>query len=105
MPATDDTLTTADGRPEAFEPSSSSARALAPLIRVNAVCPGYIDTPWWNERGKEAADKQRETAKARMPLKVASTPADIAELVTFLASPASRHMTGEYIRIDAGGHL
>jgi enoyl-[acyl-carrier-protein] reductase (NADH) len=40
-----------------------------------------------------------------MPLKVASTPADIAELVTFLASPASRHMTGEHIRIDAGGHL
>jgi 3-oxoacyl-[acyl-carrier protein] reductase len=83
----------------------SLARALAPLIRVNAVCPGYIDTPWWNDRGKEAAEKQRENAKARMPLKVASTPADIAELVTFLASPASRHMTGEYIRIDAGGHL
>jgi NAD(P)-dependent dehydrogenase (short-subunit alcohol dehydrogenase family) len=83
----------------------SLARALAPLIRVNGVCPGYIDTPWWKGRGQEGIDKQRETTKARMPLKVASKPEDIAELVTFLAGPASRHMTGEYIRIDAGGHL
>ena len=83
----------------------SLARALAPLIRVNAVCPGYIDTPWWKGRGEEGIDKQREATKARMPLKVASKPEVIAELVTFLAAPASRHMTGEYIRIDAGGHL
>jgi len=83
----------------------SLARALAPLIRVNSVCPGYIDTPWWKGRGQEAVDKQREATKARMPLKVASKPEDVAELVTFLAGPSSRHMTGEYIRIDAGGHL
>jgi NAD(P)-dependent dehydrogenase (short-subunit alcohol dehydrogenase family) len=83
----------------------SLARALAPRIRVNSVCPGYIDTPWWKGRGQEGIDKQREATKARMPLKVASKPEDIAELVTFLAGPSSRHMTGEYIRIDAGGHL
>ena len=83
----------------------SLARALAPLIRVNTVCPGYIDTPWWKGRGEEGVDKQRQAAIQRAPLKVASKPEDIAELVTFLAGPASRHMTGEYIRIDAGGHL
>jgi 3-oxoacyl-[acyl-carrier protein] reductase len=34
----------------------SLARALGPLIRVNAVCPGYMDTPWWTREGQDAAD-------------------------------------------------
>ena len=38
----------------------SLARALAPLIRVNTVCPGYIDTPWFTKgRGEEAAKQVR----------------------------------------------
>ena len=81
----------------------SLARALAPLIRVNAVCPGYMDTPWWtNGVGQEGADKLREIVKAAVPLRVASRPEDIAEVVTFLASPASRHMTGSLVPVDAG---
>jgi 3-oxoacyl-[acyl-carrier protein] reductase len=86
--------------------TQSLARALAPSIRVNAVCPGYIDTPWFSKgRGQETADKLRESVKARVPLKLASKPEDIAELVSFLASPASGHMTGEAVRMDAGMHL
>ncbi|ETR78163.1 oxidoreductase [Afipia sp. P52-10] len=86
--------------------TQSLARALAPMIRVNAVCPGYIDTPWFSKgRGQATADKLRESVKASMPLKLASKPEDIAQLVTFLASPASGHMTGEHVRIDAGSHL
>jgi NAD(P)-dependent dehydrogenase (short-subunit alcohol dehydrogenase family) len=82
------------------------ARALAPLIRVNAVCPGYMDTPWWvNGVGQEAADKLREVVKAAVPLRVASRPEDIAEAVTFLAGPASRHMTGSIVPVDAGIRL
>jgi 3-oxoacyl-[acyl-carrier protein] reductase len=81
----------------------SLARALGPLIRVNAVCPGYMDTPWWvNGVGQEAANKLREVVKAAVPLRVASKPEDIAEIVTFLASPASRHMTGAIVPADAG---
>ena len=86
--------------------TKSLGRALAPLIRVNAVCPGYIDTPWFSKgRGQEAADKLREQVKGRVPLKLASKPEDIAEAVVFLATPASGHMTGEAVRMDAGMHL
>ena len=81
----------------------SLARALAPLIRINAVCPGYMDTPWWTRGvGQEAADKLRDIVKSGVPLRVASRPEDTAEVVTFLASPASRHMTGSLVPVDAG---
>src|SRR3954464_9856121 len=59
----------------------SLARALAPSIRVNTVCPGYIDTPWFTKgRGAEAAAKVRESIIAKVPLKLASTADDIAGL-------------------------
>lgn len=80
----------------------SLARALGPLIRVNAVCPGYMDTPWWSKRGRDAADKLRERARTMVPLQVASTAEDVAEVVMFLAGPASRNMTGAITVADAG---
>jgi 3-oxoacyl-[acyl-carrier protein] reductase len=42
---------------------------------------------------------------SKVPLKVASTAEDIAELVCFLATPQSSNMTGEVVRMDAGLHL
>jgi 3-oxoacyl-[acyl-carrier protein] reductase len=84
----------------------SLARALAPLIRVNAVCPGYIDTPWFTKgRGAEAAKQVKDFITAKVPLKVASSADDIAALVCFLATPSSSNMTGELVRMDAGLHL
>jgi len=84
----------------------SLARALAPLIRVNTVCPGYIDTPWFTKgRGEAGAKQVRDSVVARVPLKIASSADDIAQLVCFLASPASSNMTGELVRMDAGMHL
>jgi 3-oxoacyl-[acyl-carrier protein] reductase len=84
----------------------SLSRALAPLIRVNTVCPGYIDTPWFTKgRGEAGAKQVRDAVVARAPLKVASTAEDIAQLVCFLATPASSNMTGECVRMDAGMHL
>src|SRR5580700_11274986 len=84
----------------------SLARALAPLIRVNAVCPGYIDTPWFTKgRGVEGAAKVRDAVIVKVPLKRASTAEDVAALVCFLALPQSGNMTGEIVRIDAGAHL
>lgn len=84
----------------------SLARALAPLIRVNAVCPGYIDTPWFTKgRGVEAAARVRDAVVAKVPLKRASTAEDVASLVCFLATLQSSNMTGEVVRMDAGAHL
>src|SRR5258708_38089795 len=84
----------------------SLARALAPLIRVNTVCPGYIDTPCFTKRRGEAGAKQvPDSVVARVPLQVASTAEDIAQVVCFLATPASSNMTGELVRMDAGMHL
>ncbi|WP_342281063.1 SDR family oxidoreductase [Bradyrhizobium ottawaense] len=84
----------------------SLSRALAPLIRVNTVCPGYIDTPWFTKgRGEAGAKQVRDSVVAKVPLRVASTAEDIAQLVCFLAMPASSNMTGEVVRMDAGMHL
>jgi NAD(P)-dependent dehydrogenase (short-subunit alcohol dehydrogenase family) len=84
----------------------SLARALAPKIRVNAICPGFIDTPWFG-RGfsSDRVDRMRDTVAASTPLKAASTAEDIAGAAVFLASPASRHVTGETLLADAGSHL
>src|SRR6201987_812047 len=84
----------------------SLARALAPLIRVNTVCPGYIDTPWFSKgRGEAGAKQVRDMVVSRVPLKLASSAEDIAQVVCFLASSASSNMTGELVRMDAGMHL
>jgi 3-oxoacyl-[acyl-carrier protein] reductase len=84
----------------------SLARVLAPSIRVNAVCPGYIDTPWFTKgRGVDGAAKVRDAVVAKVPLKRASTAEDVAGVVCFLATQQSSNMTGEVLRIDAGAHL
>src|SRR5580698_7295549 len=84
----------------------SLARALAPLIRVNTVCPGYIDTPWFTKgRGEAGAKQVRDMVVGKVPLKVASTAEDVAAVVCFLATSASSNMTGELVRVDAGMHL
>ncbi len=84
----------------------SLARGLAPKIRVNAICPGYIDTPWF-DKGPAASnrDKLRDSSAAATPLKAASTAEDVADATLFLASPHSRHVTGETLLVDAGLHL
>jgi NAD(P)-dependent dehydrogenase (short-subunit alcohol dehydrogenase family) len=84
----------------------SLARVLGPKIRVNALCPGFIDTPW-HEKGLPAGvvDRIREGTKKATPLQAASTAEDIADAGLFLMSDASRHVTGETLLVDAGLHL
>jgi 3-oxoacyl-[acyl-carrier protein] reductase len=84
----------------------SLARALAPKIRVNAICPGFIDTRWFPDAfGEEKTQAVRERIMSITPLQVASKPEDIADAALFLMSDASRHITGEILTIDAGLHL
>ncbi|MBO0765956.1 MAG: glucose 1-dehydrogenase [Hyphomicrobiaceae bacterium] len=84
----------------------SLARALAPKVRVNAVCPGFMDTRWFSDAfGEERTQRIRDRIIETTPLQAASKPEDIAEVALFLISDAARHITGEILRVDAGLHL
>ena len=84
----------------------SLARALAPKIRVNAICPGFIDTRWFGEAfSAETVDRIRTNVKQSTPLQMASTAEDVAETALFLISRAARNITGETLLTDAGSHL
>jgi NAD(P)-dependent dehydrogenase (short-subunit alcohol dehydrogenase family) len=84
----------------------SLARALAPKIRVNAICPGFIDTRWFSDAfSKETVERIRGNVIASTPLQVASTPEDIADAGLFLISDHARRITGECLMVDAGSHL
>jgi NAD(P)-dependent dehydrogenase (short-subunit alcohol dehydrogenase family) len=83
----------------------SLARALAPKIRVNAVCPGFMDSKWFKLLNQGDMADLRQGIAASVPLRVASKPEDVAGAAVFLASPAARHITGETLLVDAGIHL
>lgn len=84
----------------------SLARALAPKIRVNSLCPGYIDTRWFPDAyGEQQTARIRDNVIKSTPLQAASTAEDIADSGLFLLSEASRHITGETLLVDAGHHL
>ncbi len=84
----------------------SLARALAPAIRVNAICPGFIGTRWFKDTMDEQAfEKTVQRIETATPLGVASGPDDIADAALFFLSDASRHVTGELLLVDAGMHL
>jgi 3-oxoacyl-[acyl-carrier protein] reductase len=86
--------------------TKSLARSLAPEIRVNAICPGFIGTRWFSERfGPETYARIVEHNAASTPLHRAGTPEDVAEAVLFFCGEGARHITGETLLSDAGHHL
>lgn len=74
----------------------SLARALAPQIRVNAVAPGLVETPW---TAAWPAERKAATVERTMLGRMAK-PEDIAEAIFFLAGAA--YITGETITVDGG---
>ena len=81
------------------------ARALAPEIRVNAVCPGMITSRWFVDGlGQEGFDKVKALTEQNTALGRASTPEDVADAIVWLIDGA-RTVTGELLLLDAGLHL
>jgi 3-oxoacyl-[acyl-carrier protein] reductase len=86
--------------------TKSLARSLAPEIRVNAVCPGFIGTRWFSERfGPETYARIVDHNKQSTPLHRAGTPEDVADAVLFFCAEGALHITGETLLSDAGHHL
>lgn len=69
-------------------------------IRVNAVAPGVVNTALW-AKNREVPGVV-ETIEAQTPMRRWATPEDIADVIVFLATDASRFVTGETICADGG---
>jgi len=69
-------------------------------IRVNAVSPGYADTPPW--RSIEAAEENMKIISSSIPLGRFGTPDEVAKAVVFLASDDSSYITGTELFVDGG---
>ena len=90
--------------------TQSAALALAPYrINVNAVCPGIVPTPMWDQidkdRGQLFDAKPGDAVAAfiqTVPLKRAATAEDIAGAVAFFCSPDSDYVTGQALNVDGG---
>jgi 3-oxoacyl-[acyl-carrier protein] reductase len=84
----------------------SLARALAPEIRVNAVCPGLVATSWFTESfGPEVFERVKENYSRTAVLGRVADGDEIAKSVVFLATPDSRNITGETLLTDGGFRL
>ena len=69
-------------------------------IRVNAVSPGFIDTPAWHVT--EAAEQHLKMTSSSIPVGRPGTPEEIAKAVVFLASDDSSYVTGTELFVDGG---
>ena len=82
-----------------IELTRSMALELAPLVRVNAVCPGFIMTPM---QEAEYTTEMRQAFEAKVPLRRLGRPEDVAALFAFLASDEAAFITGQCFVIDGG---
>jgi NAD(P)-dependent dehydrogenase (short-subunit alcohol dehydrogenase family) len=100
--------------------TQSSALQLAPYdINVNAICPGLLWTPMWDQiarklsgfsedplyTGLSGRDYFNKMVESLTPLKREQTPEDIGKLAAFLASDDSLNITGQAINVDGGRRM
>jgi NAD(P)-dependent dehydrogenase (short-subunit alcohol dehydrogenase family) len=86
-----------------------AAACAADGVRVNAVCPGLVETPMQSQVDREFAqvtgklpEQIRAERMARVPIGWIASPDEIADVVAFLAGPDSRYMTGQSINVTGG---
>jgi 3-oxoacyl-[acyl-carrier protein] reductase len=78
--------------------SRSLAQSLAPEVRVNCLCPGWIRTAW----GEQASEYWQERATRQALAGRWGTPEDVARAAAFLVSPAAAFITGQVINVNGG---
>jgi ketoreductase RED2 len=71
------------------------AKVLGPKVRVNAVCPGLVDTPW-----TASWDDSRRAVSTMAPMRRSGRPTDVADAVVYLAG--ADYVTGELVAVDGG---
>jgi 3-oxoacyl-[acyl-carrier protein] reductase len=81
--------------------TQSLARVLAPEIRVNAVCPGFIQGRWVKNALGDAYEEHKAHWQTNSPLRKAATPDEVAATIVWLVESAVL-MTGQIIVTDAG---
>lgn len=83
----------------------SLARALGPEIRVNTICPGFIQGRWLRGgMGDEMYEAAKAAQERNTPLRKAGTPEDMAQAAVWFVEGADL-ITGEILLVDAGSHL
>lgn len=86
--------------------TGSCALAYGPTVRVNAVCPGVIETDMTLQIQRERRDLEMDDRYPELieslALKRLGAPDDVAPVVDFLLGPASRYVTGQAINVDGG---
>lgn len=81
------------------------ALAMAPRVRVNAVCPGFVDTGWMAKKlDEESLTHFKDKVAKIAPLKQVVTPDQVAEAVLWFAL-GGKTITGQLLVIDGGTHL
>jgi 3-oxoacyl-[acyl-carrier protein] reductase len=81
--------------------SKSLARRLAPQVRVNVLCPGWIETAF----GEQAGPELRRSVADSTPLGRWGRPQDVAGAALYLASPEAAFVTGQAININGGAGM
>jgi NAD(P)-dependent dehydrogenase (short-subunit alcohol dehydrogenase family) len=82
-----------------IELTRSMALELAPVVRVNAVAPGYVLTPM---QRAEYTDAMLEQVNRKLPLQRHAQPEEVAALFAFLASEDAAYITGHVYHLDGG---
>lgn len=82
----------------------SLAQALGPEVRVNAVCPGFIETRWTRDFLGERYEEVRQRSEDASALKLTSKPEDTAEAIVYFVTGA-KVTTGQIMIVDGGSTL